>query len=82
MWWAMPPKTIPSKPTQAGTRRRSSRLLSPSGMSGIALGGLAGAAVAGPLGAVVGMVVGGVAGEVLEHQLPSASEYGTRPHEP
>jgi hypothetical protein len=55
------------------------RVLSSSGMSGIALGGLTGAAVAGPLGAVVGMVVGGVAGEALERQFPSKSENGTTP---
>jgi hypothetical protein len=59
---------------QGGGRRR---LLSASGMSGIALGGLAGAAVAGPVGAIVGMVVGGAAGEVLEHQFPSEPKNGT-----
>jgi hypothetical protein len=61
--------------------RRAYRILSSSGMSGIALGGLAGSAVAGPVGAVVGMVVGGAAGEALERQFPSNPKNGASPHE-
>ena len=47
------------------------RRLSPSGMSGIALGTIAGAATGGPVGAVVGAIVGGAAGEALERVSPS-----------
>lgn len=54
---------------RGGGRRR---LLSSSGMSGIALGGLAGAAFGGPIGAILGMVVGGAAGEALERQFPTS----------
>ena len=49
------------------------RILSPSGMSGIALGTVAGAALAGPIGAVLGAALGGAAGEALERVSPSES---------
>jgi hypothetical protein len=56
---------------QGGGRRR---LLSPSGMGGIALGALAGAALGGPVGVVIGAAIGGAAGEVLERQFPSVPD--------
>ena len=56
---------------------RYTRILSPSGMSGVALGTVAGAALAGPVGAVVGAALGGAAGEALERASSSESSERT-----
>jgi hypothetical protein len=61
------------------THRRAYRVLSPSGMGGIALGTVAGAALGGPVGALVGAALGVAAGEALEYQFPSPSNGKTQP---
>ena len=68
------------KPNTNGHKKDAPKhRLSPSTMSGIALGATTGAFIGGPVGAVVGIVVGGAAGEALERLSPSApGEHASR----